>query len=888
MAPCLQFFNCCNWYFVRTTRRVLLWLVLYSTEAIRIFLDNAGLFFEGCQHFLFVFATFPLAFCFARSGEHATSYFQLVSLNFLWIYVPTFLPFAMPWFLECIFVSVSVKEGMQNSTEIADVITHEMKKHDAYFIWGIFIGTLGSSLYFPFRSIIISHYNKNSIEKIPEGTFCLKPKYSLPRGWAHPWKLVTEWNLWAVIGFLFEALQHGYLTLPKDYVNILLDSSDLENEMGEGLDIGSWLPKFGSSVAAATSATGSGGNTTAHGLSSGGGGGDSMVRKANGAGRGQQTWESFQQETFTGVFWICFSCAFINVLLVVLRLVLKGDRLHRYKRFGMVWMIVYYLNGPTFVTLVTAFLSALSCDYSGGEDGLGKVVLKADTNIECWKGDHIYMASAALWAIAFYLTQATLMPSGTYPETMVEGLDVLFVPVYMQYHYFLKAVFSFCYVFMESELFGGAEWIRILLLTLINFSILFIMAHSYSPGPCPIAWINTYRNALFAMSVWSGVASLIYLYALTLIGNQFSTMESVTADFRAVMSDLTSTIDLRYVFSEQNANGSVWANGTDSWTNRSHPCQEYHNAIYEALDRTVNITATSEVSGGIVSNSTLDRFGDDEHFSSVLLLTMGLLIPFGMVLLGWCCSTLVPPVLTEVLLPVLVPVVGLLLVVLMAIVRSGGVGHQLILLLIMLAGWTAIFISAMLQRLSSKSANSVHYQIEEAFLELKFQLKEDTVDQKNVAVQARVLEPLIALTLSKDDADINLSMKYVPDMIKLTSHYNQRVQFQCAWGLANLSALGREGVSGSVGDDIAGHGRALREAIADAGGLQVSGTTHVVHRFTLYTTHVVHRFVFLFPLICTTHRLCLRSPGAVRVGSRRGPSLPLPTSAAPVHVKNAS
>jgi hypothetical protein len=40
------------------------------------------------------------------------------------------------------------------------------------------------------------------------------------------------------------------------------------------------------------------------------------------------------------------------------------------------------------------------------------------------------------------------------------------------------------------------------------------------------------------------------------------------------------------------------------------------------------------------------------------------------------CLKSAPLVLTEVLLPVLVPVVGPLLVVLIAIVRSGGVGQQ--------------------------------------------------------------------------------------------------------------------------------------------------------------------------------------------------------------------
>jgi hypothetical protein len=763
---------------------------------VRIFFDYFTELMVFIQNFLFVFATFPLAFCFASEDERATSYVHLVAINFVWIYVPTFLPFAMPYILESIFLDDDQHTQLHSGTEeeeedAALFLSRCLKGNRHYFIWLIFFGTLLSSLYFPFRSIIYTHFNKNSMEKIKEGTFCLKPKYMLPRDWAHPIKLLTEWNLWAVIGFLFEALQHGYLTLPKDYIIQLLNSNDLENGMGMG-ESSSWFD-FGAVATTSTNDLNPNGIAYSSNISTtdvSDRHGDMGMQRRKGRG----TYEDFLAQTFTGFFWICFACAFTNILLVVLRLVFKGDLLHRYKQFGMVWYLVYYLNGPSFVTLVTAFLSALSCDYSDEDSDL--VVLKADRSIECWKGDHIYMASAALWSIAFYLTQATLLPSGTYTETMVEGLDVLFVPVYMQYHYFLKAVFSFCYVFMESELFWGEEWIRILLLTAINFMILFIMTHSYSPGPCPIAWINTYRNSLFAMSVWSGVASLIYLYAQSLIQNDFG--------MNMDMSDFSSSIDLRYsIFNFNSNNYTDWGNGTGVWSNSSdHPCSEY-------LREKINISAAV----GIATNSTIlhegKRFG---------MLTAGLALPFVLLLLGWCCSNLVPTVLVEVLVPVLVPVVVLMLLVLMAILRPGGVGHQLMLLLIMLAGWVAIFISAMLSRLSSKSANSVHYQIEEAFLELKFQLREDAAG-KYVAVQPRVLEPLIALTLSKDDADIDLSMKYVPDMIKLTAHYNHRVQFQCAWGLANLSALGSEGAKEN---DIAGHGRALREAIADAGGLSVS------------------------------------------------------------------
>ena len=57
------------------------------------------------------------------------------------------------------------------------------------------------------------------------------------------------------------------------------------------------------------------------------------------------------------------------------------------------------------------------------------------------------MAIAAMIGLAYYLPQASLLPSGTYKETMRnEKFDVLFVPAYLEGHFFLKAVFAAVYV----------------------------------------------------------------------------------------------------------------------------------------------------------------------------------------------------------------------------------------------------------------------------------------------------------------------------------------------------------------------------------------------------------------------------------------------------------
>ncbi len=54
----------------------------------------------------------------------------------------------------------------------------------------------------------------------------------------------------------------------------------------------------------------------------------------------------------------------------------------------------------------------------------------------------------------------------------------------------------------------------------------------------------------------------------------------------------------------------------------------------------------------------------------------------------------------------------------------------------------------------------------------------------------RVLEPLISLTLSSEQIDLEIAKTYIKELVNLIAYPNIRVQFQSAWGLANL-ALGR-------------------------------------------------------------------------------------------------
>jgi hypothetical protein len=58
------------------------------------------------------------------------------------------------------------------------------------------------------------------------------------------------------------------------------------------------------------------------------------------------------------------------------------------------------------------------------------VVTCQDPSLSCWEGPHLLLASLALFCLALYLVTVTLLPPGTYKESMTEiDLDVLFVSI---------------------------------------------------------------------------------------------------------------------------------------------------------------------------------------------------------------------------------------------------------------------------------------------------------------------------------------------------------------------------------------------------------------------------------------------------------------------------
>lgn len=106
--------------------------------------------------------------------------------------------------------------------------------------------------------------------------------------------------------------------------------------------------------------------------------------------------------------------------------------------------------------------------------------------------------------MAIFIVQMTLLPAATFKETMTDNdLDLMFVPVYLQAHFLLKAIFCGVYVSFYTE-----NIIRCVVLTAINFLLLFL---NNLMKPCSVEFVNIMRDGFFICAVLSGAQSLCYI-----------------------------------------------------------------------------------------------------------------------------------------------------------------------------------------------------------------------------------------------------------------------------------------------------------------------------------------------------------------------------------------
>lgn len=317
--------------------------------------------------------------------------------------------------------------------------------------------------------------------------------------------------------------------------------------------------------------------------------------------------------SFEVYFWGTVACTVLAGLSIVLNAVLRGKIHYRFQNSYVVWFFVYNVGRPMFVSFVTILFMGLWCDYS-----VDPPVLQQQPSIQCYGEKHIVIARAALVAVAIYIIQHTLLPSGTFKETMRDDeTDIVFVPVYLQAHFFLKAVFCGIYVYFYTD-----NFTRVISLTIINIMLL---ALNNFMKPCSVGWINVMRDAFFVHATLSGIQALNYLaWPVTL------------STKRMVISTLAS------------------------------------NILFSSIGMYVYY----------------------KYFS-----------------------------------------------------------------------------------------RSTEYSIATAFLDLEWQVS------RGGSVHPRVLEPLISLTLSSQEKDWEIAKKYIGQLVWLISYPNMRVQFQSAWGLANLALL---------------------------------------------------------------------------------------------------
>ena len=202
---------------------------------------------------------------------------------------------------------------------------------------------------------------------------------------------------------------------------------------------------------------------------------------------------------FKYYFWIAIVASFGSGMILIINAVAKGQFLYRFRQSSLIWYFIYNVGSPMYMTIVTILFYALNCD-----ERIDPPTLIQDSKMVCYSPDHVTMANASLIAIAMYIVQNTLLPTGTYKETMRENdLDIMFVPVYLQAHYLMKCILCYIYVFFYRD-----NDVRVTALTALNLLLLYL---NNTMKPCSVEWINVLRDTVFIHASLSGIQSMNYL-----------------------------------------------------------------------------------------------------------------------------------------------------------------------------------------------------------------------------------------------------------------------------------------------------------------------------------------------------------------------------------------
>jgi hypothetical protein len=358
--------------------------------------------------------------------------------------------------LNMIFYYVPIGLLVQFGIEQSSMAAEYDQKAQNMAMWGCIVYVHLPVIYSIMRGLRLSR----SPNTIPSSTFCERPSFRLR---------MNHSNLSAYGGIMFEFLQHSWFCLPAKFLS--------EN--------------YGSTKTVEL-------NFFAEDLTLPG------------------------QDKRHQVYLVIALVAF-NSLVLIMRVSLVGQSLYKLIESRKIWLMAYFISGPLYVSILVALVRTLDCTLeltptelrTSGADAhatemmkLDKPVLRWEPQLTCWEDKHLPMGCAAFICLFWYITQVTILPSGTFKETMRSTIhDIYFVPLYLKCHFLLKGIFAVIYATVPLKY----ETQRILALTVINLCCLLLNIYM---NPCPVWNVNRLRNFVFGTAAWVGICSLFSIYVV--------------------------------------------------------------------------------------------------------------------------------------------------------------------------------------------------------------------------------------------------------------------------------------------------------------------------------------------------------------------------------------
>mmetsp|Transcript_11685 Transcript_11685/g.14102 ORF Transcript_11685/g.14102 Transcript_11685/m.14102 type:complete len:1838 (-) Transcript_11685:84-5597(-) len=608
----------------------------------------------------------------------------------------------MPIFLVFIAMRFSYQAAQDRYSDYRIDDAHARSVNGAMQTVLIFVVASYSAVFFVPIAIAIGRKNKatSDLTDVVDGTFCFRPHYKMRLFAKQPLTCnLNTANLSTLGGVFIEFILHSFYCLPKCQ---LKDCSGLDEYR---------LPK-------------------------------------------QNMLERYMHIKWRVVFWILFAFTIFNAMVFVLHGVLSGKKKFHLSNHFWLWQFVWVLNGPAFVSIVMTMFQTFGCALVDlkPDDGITEYefVLLEDTSVICFSTEHKNMCVAAFVGLAIYLTQAALLPSGTYKETMRNKLfDILYVPAYLEGHFFLKALFAATYVLT----FRLPDPIRITLLLFVNLSLLLL---NMRENPCAIVEINILRTATLSGTVWAGAASLLFV---TQLASDDQDKDCSSNNKFLPLLFLTGWV---MIFS-----GALYIGRSNS-----KPIDSVLAHTFLELDRQVNEAKKNAKSGPLLG---LD--GRPMTINGVEVQAHEALSDWG----ASCSRLKAESSRLAIRAEAEKARYG-------SDAADGGRWH----LVSSVRGRTASGkdkaegTSAWRRRMSMVfgQGNEAKETLSDDDLALIHQLNNKS---KLGSVAPRVLEPLISLTLSDDPMELLYAAKYIRELVWCTTISYPRVQFQALWALANLA-----------------------------------------------------------------------------------------------------